>query len=245
MSALPHRLIVPVVLFSLLLPVSALALDVNRCLDDAVKVRTEDLRDANATYSDLLESLLKRFDRVERDAYKETVDSRYRSGEVYRGQSSYATQLQEANRSLNARVGQIWNDYSNKISLCNSSTYNDSRYNYDTNYPTQPYNYFDMYPSTSYKTTSRTSRTSPYYSSPYLESYPYTTVTPSMRYYTYPQSWYNFYPYSGSYSYPYSHPTTNARRDWCRLPTLRSDPGCGYICTVGSDGCYECRQYCN
>jgi hypothetical protein len=233
----PHRLSLLVFAVVLCVPASAFAYDSARCLDQAVRDRTEDLSDAYEDYNEILERQLDRFDSVERNAYKEVNDLRYRYGEVYRGQYSYSSQIQEANRNLNARIQQIWNDYAARIAGCSGQDY----YNYDYynhNY-SKPYNYYDMY-STGTRNTNRT-----YYRQPTVRYTKYLTPPDSYTgmYPTY-NSYYTTYPYSsGSYPY-YTYPTTTSRRDWCKMPTLRNDPGCGYTCTVGRDGCYECSQYC-
>lgn len=241
---LTRRLSTSFFVVALLVPTASFAFDENRCYDQAVRDRTEDLEDAYSDYNRILEKQIDRFDKVERGAYKELDDLHYRYSEVYRGQSSYASQIQEANRNLNARIQQIWNDYSARIALCGGNDYYNYDYRYDRNYST-PYNYYEMYPTRS-NTAAHT-----YYSTPTRK---YTKVlTPPDSYASgiYPtyNTYYTTYPYNyqyhNNYSYPYySYPMTTHRTDWCKMPTLRNDPGCGYTCSVGRDGCYECSQYC-
>ncbi|MEQ1849772.1 MAG: hypothetical protein ABL890_04240 [Candidatus Peribacteraceae bacterium] len=239
-SALPHRLFLLALAVVLFVPTSAFAYDASRCLDQAVRDRTEDLEDAYDDYNEILERQLDRFDSVERNAYKEVDDLRYRYGEVYRGQYSYASQIQEANRNLNNRIQQVWNDYSSRIALCSGQDYYNNDYLYDRNY-SQPYNYYEMYPTTHVQRST--------YRYPSTRTYTKVISPPdSYRYGVYPtyQTHYTTHPYTYGSSYYnnsyYTYPTS--RRDWCKMPTLRNDPGCGYTCTVGRDGCYECSQYC-
>jgi hypothetical protein len=233
-----HRLATFAILITFALPASAFAYDASRCLDQAVRDRTEDLEDAYDDYNEVLERQLDRFDSVERNAYKELDDLRYRYGEVYRGQYSYSQQIQEANRNLQSRVQQIWNDYASRIALCSGQDYYSPDYHYNQSTYNTPYNYYDMYGDRTrttrktyyrYPTNYRTYLTPPdSYNSGYYPTYNTTLTT---------------YPYYGGHS-NYNYPTGRVSRDWCRLPTFRSDPGCGYTCTVGGDGCFECSQYC-
>lgn len=218
-SAIPHRLSILTLFVALLLPASALAFDENRCLDQAVRDRTDDLEDAYSAYNQLFERLLDRFDSVERNAYKETENYRYRNGTIYQSQYTYSSQLSEANRNLNARVQQIWNDYAAKIALCQGTESYGGDYWQNRSY-TYPYNRYETSSSSYYNTNYRYT--------------PYEAYQPRSSYYgssyRYPQKHYKSYPYT---QYPYHYGI-------CKPPVL--DPYCGYICTAGRDGCYTCRQ---
>jgi hypothetical protein len=235
-----HRLLLAILIITLV-PLSAgAAVDMDDCLEDATDERTDALSDAYSMYNDLMDKALNNFGDVERDAYRITDDSSYRSGEVYRAQNSYTRQMEEANRNLNTRVRNIWNDYNAKVALCNGNAYNYSSSTYSRHsYPNSAYNF--VYPQ-SY------SYSYPYsyqYSSPYLY-YPYS--------YSYPQYDYAIYPYSyGSYyvsrpghyqTDPYAHPYYRGRGT-CRAPNVGNPPaGCAYKFYLDEEGCYEYKLKC-
>lgn len=254
-SAPTHRLFLLTLASLILVPVSASAVDTNKCLTDATKDRTKSLSDAYKTYDDLMEDLLKKFGDEESKAYRVTDDSNYRSGSVYLSQSSYTRQMEEANRNLNTRVQQIWTDFNSKSSLCNGGTYNySSSYSNNTPRYQQPNSAYNFvypqsysYPSYQYPYPSSYQYSYPY---SYQYSYPYTYG----NYYQYPQYDYLIYPYGNNSSYvrrpanyqtdPYASPYYRGRGS-CRTPNIQHVPnGCVYKFSLDEEGCYEYKLDC-
>jgi len=231
-------------LFTLaILPLTVIAFDVDSCLEDATDERTDALADAYSTYNDLMDSILSKFGDTESNAYRITDSETYRSGEISRAHSSYARQLEEANRNMSERVRQIWADYNAKVSLCRGGTYSSHYQATNTYVPNTAYNF--VYPQ-SYS-----------YTYPYTYSYSYRQVYPYQYYpysYSYPYLQYAIYPYGQNSYYvsrppiyttdPYAYPYYRGRGS-CRMPNIGNPPaGCAYKCSLDEDGCYDCRLRC-